>query len=244
MYVPVHTDVTAPWQRNVVSTQQKPNPLSCFPNTAFDVVVIAASLGGIAALSQLLAALPPDFPAAIMVVQHLSPISSSRLNELLDKRTALAVQWAKHGDSLHPGVVYLAPPDHHVLLDRHGLISLSQSAPVQFARPSANPLFESVARHYCERTIAVVLTGMGLDGANGAQAIKRQGGRVLVQDRATSRAYSMPQAALKTGSVDFVLPLHVIAHALIALVMVRGAASLFQVTKGPSTSSWQQEFCG
>jgi two-component system chemotaxis response regulator CheB len=223
-------------------TYQEPCPLSHFPNTAFDVVVMAASLGGIAALSQVLSALPANFPAALMVVQHLSPTSPSRLVDLLGHRTALAVHWAEYGDVLHPGVVYLAPPNHHMLLSRSGHISLSQSAPVQFARPSANLLFESVARHYRERTIAVVLTGLGRDGAKGVQAIKQQGGRVFVQDQRTSRAFSMPQAALCTGSVDFMLPLQVIAPALIALVMVRGAATLFQVTRAPSTPPSRQQF--
>jgi two-component system chemotaxis response regulator CheB len=216
-------------------TQQEPNPLPRSPYTAFDVVVMAASLGGFAALSQVLSALPADFPAFIMVVQHLSPTSSSPLVELLDRRTALSVHWAEHGDALCPGGVYLAPPNHHVLLSRSGLIALSQSAPVQFARPSANVLFESVARQYHERAIAVVLTGQGRDGAEGVQAIKEQGGRVLVQDPATSRAFSMPQAALSTESVDFILPLQVIAHALIALMMISGAATPFQVTRAPST---------
>src|SRR5262249_28558699 len=137
----------------------------------------------------------------------------------------LKVQWAEHGSSVHPGNVYIAPPNHHVLLSRTGLIVLNQFAPVRFARPSANLLFESVAHCYCERSIAVVLTGMGDDGAKGVQAIKEQGGRVLVQDQATSRAFNMPQAALRTGSVDFILPLPMIAPALIALVMAKGAAT-------------------
>lgn len=203
---------------------------SCFPNTAFDVVVIAASLGGITAIAQLLSALPADFPAAIIIVQHLNPTHPSLLVDLLSHRTALSVKWAKQGDALQPGIVYIAPPDHHVLVNRSDRISLSQSPPVQFVRPSANVLFESVASRYSERTIAVVLTGLGSDGAQGVQAIKQHGGRVLVQDWATSKAFGMPQAAMKTGSVDFVLPLHVIARALVALTMVRGAATLFHVS--------------
>jgi two-component system chemotaxis response regulator CheB len=221
---------------------QQPEGHPSFPNTAFDVVVIAASLGGLVALSQVLSVLPADFPAAIIVVQHLSPSSPSQLVELLRYRTALSIKWAEQGDVLQPGMVYLAPPNHHVLVSGSGVLSLSQSAPVQFVRPSANPLFESVARFYGERSIAVVLTGRGRDGAKGVQAIKAQGGRVLIQDHSTCRAFSMPQAALRTGSVDFVLPLSVIANALLALVMVRGAATLFQVTKAPWISQGGPEF--
>lgn len=190
----------------------------------------------------MLSALPADFPAAILVAQHLSPASPSQLVELLRHRTALSVHWAEHGDALCPGYVYLAPPNHHVLLSRSSLISLSQSEPVQFARPSANVLFESVAQHYGERMIGVVLTGLGRDGAKGVQTIKEHGGRILVQDQSTSRAYSMPLAAVRTGSVDFVLPLQVIARALIALVMVRGAATLFQVTPPSSARPSGPEF--
>jgi two-component system chemotaxis response regulator CheB len=215
---------------------QQSEPYSHFPNAAFDVVVIAASFGGIAALSQVLSALPASFPAAIVVVQHLSPRFPSLLDKILCKRSALHVKWAEQGDILHPGTVYLAPPDYHVLVSRSGSLSLSQSEPIQFTRPSANPLFESVAGSYRERCIAVVLTGKGRDGAQGARAVKMRGGRVIVQDRITSRAFSMPQATLQTGCVDFMLPLPAIAHALVTLVMVRGAATLFQVTKISSIS--------
>lgn len=225
-----------------MNIHQESGHISSFPNAAFDVVVIASSLGGITAISQILSALPASFPAAIIIVQHLNPTHPSLLVDLLDARTALTVQWAKQGDTPRPGVVYLAPPNHHVLLDNTGLISLSQSAPVHFTRPSANPLFESVALRYHERAIAVVLTGLGRDGAKGVQAIKQHGGRVLVQDQATSKAFNMPMAALRTGSVDFVLPLHVIAHALIALTMVKGAATLFQVSRASSALPYQKEF--
>jgi two-component system chemotaxis response regulator CheB len=225
-----------------VRTPQNSHTLSHFPNTAFDVVVMAASLGGIAALSQVLSALPADFPAAILIVQHLSPTAPSHLVELLDSRTALSVHWAEDRNALRPGVVYLAPPNHHVLLSNSGLITLSQSEPVQFARPSANVLFESAALQYGERIIGVVLTGLGRDGARGVQAIKEHGGRILAQDQSTSKAYSMPQAALRTGAVDFVLPLSMIARALITLVMVRGTATLFRVTGAPGTPSSRLEF--
>ena len=204
-------------------------PLPHFPNTAFDVVVIAASLGGLKAIRQVLSALPQEFPAAIVIVQHLSPTYPSMMVELLKNHTTLTVKWAEQGQPVYPGTVYLAPPDHHVLMTRRGTLSLSQSPQVQYARPSANPLFESAANNYRERAIGVILTGMGSDGAQGAHAIKRQGGRVLVQDMKTSRAFNMPSAAVKTGSVDFILPLSVIPDALIALTMVRGAATLFHV---------------
>jgi two-component system chemotaxis response regulator CheB len=207
------------------------HPRCACPTTPFDVVVIAASLGGIQALGAVLSALPADFPAPIIVVQHLSPHFKSYLVEILRDRTALAVKWAESGESLQAGTVYFAPPDTHVLVNTPGNLTLAKTAKVQFTRPSANPLFESVARCYREHAIAVVLTGTGRDGANGVRAIKRSGGTVLVQNLRTSQAFSMPYAALKTGCVDFVLPLRVIASALVSLVMVRGAAQFFLATR-------------
>jgi two-component system chemotaxis response regulator CheB len=196
---------------------------------AFDVVVIAASLGGISALSQVLSALPADFPAAIIVVQHLSPTSPSQLADLLSRRTSLWVKWAEEGDRLQPGVVFVAPPNQHLLLREGDVLTLRQSPRVQWVRPSADVLFASVAASYGERAIAVVLTGAGRDGARGVQMMKQMGGRVLVQDMATSRSFGMPSAAIRTGCIDFILPLRTIAPALITLVMVRGAAMLFHV---------------
>jgi two-component system, chemotaxis family, protein-glutamate methylesterase/glutaminase len=220
MYVFVHTQVTASWRRNDMSTQQERHSPFHVPNMAFDVVVIAASLGGVAALIQVLSALPADFPAAIIVVQHLSPTYPSQLADLFSRHTSLCVKWAEEGDRLQPGVVFVAPPNQHLLLGEGDVLTLCQSPRVQWVRPSADVLFDSVATSYRERAIAVVLTGGGRDGARGVQMMKQMGGRVLVQDMATSRASGMPSAAISTGCIDFVLPLRTIAPALIALVMV------------------------
>ncbi|HEX6479467.1 MAG TPA: chemotaxis protein CheB [Ktedonobacteraceae bacterium] len=205
-------------------------PVSLAP-TSFDVVVIAASYGGIEAIGQVLGGLPADFPIPIIVVQHLSPLYKSHLAEILDSRTPLTVRWAESGECIQPGYVYIAPPNWHVLVNKPGVLTLTQTPKVQFTRPSANPLFESVAMNYQERAIAVVLTGSGSDGASGVQAIKQHGGRVLVQNVRTSRAFSMPQASLKTGCVDFALSLLTIASALVSVVMVRGAAEFFFVAR-------------
>jgi two-component system chemotaxis response regulator CheB len=116
------------------------------------------------------------------------------------------------------GSVYLAPPDHHMLVNRDGSITLTQTELVNFVRPSADLLFESVAASYGERAIAVVLTGAGRDGSMGVTAIKKRGGTVIVQDEASSEFFGMPSAAIKTGIVDFVLALDEIAGALTTLV--------------------------
>jgi len=182
-------------------------------------VALAASAGGLTALSRILASLPADFPATIVVVQHLDPRHRSLMADILSRRTPLQVKQAQEGDCLSPGMVFIAPPNRHLLINPDGTISLTQSELVHFVRPSADLLFESVAASYKHRTIAVVLTGTGSDGAMGVQAIKKMGGTVIVQDENTSEFFGMPGAAIHTGIVDFILPLDEIPSALVTLVV-------------------------
>jgi two-component system chemotaxis response regulator CheB len=184
----------------------------------FDIVALAASAGGLKALTDVLAGLPRDFAAAIVVVQHLDPRHRSLMAELLGKRTALPVTEAHEGDALEPGHAYVAPPNCHLLVNPDRTLSLTQTELVHFVRPSADLLFESTAASYRERAIAVVLSGSGKDGAMGVKAIKKMGGTVIVQDERTSEFFGMPEAAQQTGMVDFVLPLHEIAPALQTLI--------------------------
>jgi two-component system chemotaxis response regulator CheB len=196
---------------------------AAFPGAAFDIVALAASAGGLMALGKVLKDIPAEFPATIVVVQHLDPRHRSLMAEIMGRMTPLKVKQAAEGDKLEPGIVYIAPPNRHLLVNPDGSLSLSLSELVHFVRPSADLLFESVAGSYRERAIAVVLTGTGSDGSMGVQAIKKMSGTVIVQDEATSEFFGMPDAAIKTGSVDFVLPLQEIASALVSLVM-RGEA--------------------
>ena len=166
----------------------------------------------------MLAALPRDFPAALVVVQHLDPRHRSLMAEILGKRTSLLVKEAREGDMLERGLAFIAPPNHHLLVNAGGRLSLSQTELVHFVRPSADLLFESTAAAYKERAIAVVLSGTGRDGAMGVKAIKMMGGTVIVQDEKTSQFFGMPGAAQQTGLVDFILPLPEIAPALRTLV--------------------------
>jgi len=174
-------------------------------------------------LSQVLAAIPREFPAAIVVVQHLDPRHRSLMADILNKRTAIPVRQAQEGDLLAPGTAYIAPPNRHLLVNPDATLSLSQSELVHFVRPSADLLFESTAASYKDRAIAVVLSGTGSDGAMGVRAIKKMGGTVIVQDKGTSLFYGMPDAAVHTGSVDFVLPVEEIPPALVTLVASREA---------------------
>lgn len=198
--------------------EQRDRPLS-FPNAAFDIVALASSAGGLNALSQVLSKLPADFPAALVVVQHLDRRHRSLMADILSRRTPLQVKEAEAGDRLKPGTVYIAPPNRHLLVNPNRTLSLTESELVHFVRPSADLLFDSVAASYKDRAIAVVLTGTGNDGAMGVQAIEKMGGTVIAQDEETSEFFGMPSTAIQTGAVNFILPLSEIASALISLVI-------------------------
>jgi two-component system chemotaxis response regulator CheB len=184
--------------------------------SGFDIVAMAASAGGLNALTQVLGALPREFPVGILVVQHLDPRHRSLMAEILGRRTLLKVAEARHGDRVCAGVVHVAPPDHHLLVDSEGILTLTHTELVHFVRPSADLLFESTAASFRERAVAVVLSGSGSDGAMGVKAVKKMGGTVIVQEG--SEFSGMPDAALRTGAVDFVLPVAEIAPALFTLV--------------------------
>ena len=192
--------------------------------SAFDIIAIAASAGGLSAVRQLLAALPGDFPAAIVVVQHLDPRHRSLMAEILSRRTNLKVKEAQEGEHLDAGTVYIAPPNRHLLVNADRTLSLTQTELVHFVRPSADLLFESVAASFKERAIAIVLSGTGSDGSMGVKAINKMGGTVLAQDEKSSEFFGMPGAAMATGCVDFMLPLEEIPSALITLVLKGDAA--------------------
>jgi two-component system, chemotaxis family, protein-glutamate methylesterase/glutaminase len=199
------------------------------PYSAFDLVAIVASLGGVEALPVVLQALPADFPAAVTLCQHAGPRSPAGLARILSRTSRLPVAYAVHGEPISAGRIYAAPPDQHLLISRDGHALLSHSTKVKCCRPAGDPLLVSAAAVYGARTLGVVLTGLNTDGSAGAQAIKWSGGMVLAQDQASSRAFAMPRAAIKTECVDLVLPLEAIGPAIVALVMAPGAATYLRV---------------
>ncbi len=180
---------------------------------------MAASAGGLSALTAVLSEFPADFPASVAIVQHIEPHHRSMLAEILGRSCPLPVRQAADGQPFEAGVVYVAPPDHHLLVESDRTLSLTRTELVHFVRPSADLLFESGATSFGSGAIGVVLTGTGSDGSLGIKAIKNRGGTVIAQDEATSEFFGMPGAAIATGAVDFVLPLDQIAEALTALVI-------------------------
>jgi two-component system, chemotaxis family, protein-glutamate methylesterase/glutaminase len=201
-----------------MTAQLHPVAVFPFPQTVADVVGVTASAGGIEALGVVLGSLPTDFPAAVVVVQHLSPHHTSHLTEVLGRRTPLRVKWAEDGDRLAPGTVYVAPPDRHVALNPEGTLSLTRTERVRHVRPAADVLFPSLASSCKARGVAVVLTGTDANGAAGVRHVKEVGGFVIAQDPKTSRFFGMPRAAIETGCVDLVLPVGEIGSVLDRIV--------------------------
>ena len=204
-------------------TSAAPRRSPPYPPTA-PVVALAASAGGLQVLGEVLAGLPVDLGAAILIVQHLDPNRPSHLAEILARRSGFPVKQVKAHDHLECGVAYVAPPDAHLTVDRVGDLTLSQGPRVHYVRPSADNLFESVAQNFGARAIAVVLTGMGVDGASGALSVKLHGGTVIVQDEATSAFFGMPGAAIAAGLVDRILPLSKIPGEITALVALQAGS--------------------
>jgi len=184
------------------------------------LVAIVASTGGPSALAQILGALPFDFGAAVLVVQHMGAAFAEAFCAWLDHASALEVRLAQHGERPVPGLALVAPPGRHMLLSSGGRIRLLAETRGEPHVPSADVLFRSLAAH-APRTTAVVLTGMGSDGAEGLLELRRAGAVTLVQDPASSIVDGMPAAARRAGAAREVLALGEIAPALLRLCAKR-----------------------
>ena len=184
-----------------------------------ELIAVGTSLGGLNALTTLFRALPPGLPVPIAVVQHRTPTpDGASLSAVLQDYTSLLVVEAEDKMSLEPGTVYLAPADYHLLIEERGLIALSTDAPVRSARPSIDVLFQTAAEAYGKALLAVLLTGASADGAEGLAAVKKRGGRVIVQDPETAECRTMPAAGIAATAVDYVLPLAQIGEHVVTLV--------------------------
>lgn len=185
------------------------------------VVAIATSTGGPAALQELLSGLPGDFPAPILVVQHITRGFTTGLATWLNSVCDLQVQVAEHGEPLAPHTVYIAPDDRHLGVSKPAAVLLSAAPPVGGFRPSGTFLFESAARVFGASALALILTGMGDDGVVGLRAVRQAGGRILAQDEQSSVVFGMPAVAIAAGLADQVLPLARMAGRVEQLVFGR-----------------------
>jgi two-component system, chemotaxis family, protein-glutamate methylesterase/glutaminase len=185
-----------------------------------NIVVIGASAGGVEALRKLVAKLPQDLSAAIFVVMHLSPVAPSVLPQLLDSAGPLQATAASNGEPIQPSRIYVAPPDHHLLLER-GFMRLTRGPRENRFRPAIDPLFRTAAKAYGREVLGIVLTGALGDGTAGLQIIKTAGGFAMVQDPKEALFDSMPLSAISAVHVDFVLPTAEIARKIVELVPAR-----------------------
>lgn len=180
------------------------------PTHPVEVLAIGCSTGGPEALARILPSLPADLPVPVVVVQHMPPLFTRMLAARLDGLGPCPVIEADHGTALEPGTVYLAPGGRHLELARvgaHVRTVLTDEPPQNYCRPAVDVLFGSVAEAYGAGALALVLTGMGRDGARGAQLLRAAGARIVAQDQASSVVWGMPGAVVTAGLVDEVVPL-------------------------------------
>jgi two-component system chemotaxis response regulator CheB len=191
------------------------------PKTAtFPIVVIAASTGGPAAVTRVIAGLPATFPGAVLLVLHMPAAFTKQFRGHLEEVSSLPVKELQTAESARPGIVYLCPGSHHLRMSAGGNVCLDSGShdEAHRYRPSADMALESVADYALRLGVAVILTGMGNDGTQGAKAVKAQGGYVIAQDEATSTIFGMPGEAIKAGVVDEILPLGDISAAIVQYV--------------------------
>ncbi len=208
------------------SALRTPHSEAAAPATAEDVVAIGISTGGPQALSYLLPQLPRDYPAGILVVQHMPQGFTRLLADRLAQIAALEVREAQDGDLVLPGRVLVAPGDRHLAVSRKRLgvvAAVTEGASVKRHRPSVDVLFGSVAAAYGARATGLLMTGMGDDGADGLAQIKAAGGTTLAQSEESCVVAGMPRAAVERGCVDRVVPLEDLARTLMELYGTGGA---------------------
>lgn len=208
-----------------------------FEGANYDVVVIAASFGGLTTIGDILRTLPPTFSAAVLVVQHVDEHSPGHVPKILAAHTRLDVRHAVAGDRLRAGTIVVAPPGRHLLLSEDATFVLSESPRVNFARPAADLLLSSAARVCGSRTLGVILTGRHCDGTEGAGAVRAAGGVIIAQEPESCVASGMPESAIRARAVDLVLPPTLIATALVSLVTVPGVPALFGFGGRPRTAA-------
>ncbi len=170
------------------------------------VISIAASTGGPAAVAYVLRQIPENAPP-ILVVQHMQKKLTKFFAEGLNQECKIKVKEAEVGDVVQEGLALIAPGGFHMVVTKNGKINLTTSPPVNYVRPSADVMMKSAAKTYTSKNIGVILTGMGVDGAKGIEAIKKKGGMTIAQDKKTCVVFGMPDAAIKTGCVDSVTSL-------------------------------------
>ncbi|WP_455376657.1 chemotaxis-specific protein-glutamate methyltransferase CheB [Kaarinaea lacus] len=200
--------LTLPESINQESLNPRDNPVET------NLVIIGCSSGGPEALAELLGNLPKEFQSPIVVVQHVDAAFAPGLATWLNVKSALPVGLAREGDELVPGRVLLASTNSHLVLSADNRLTYTDEPASSSYRPSVDVFFESVARNWKQSVTAIILTGMGRDGAKGMLELHRKGAHTIAQDKFTSAVYGMPKAAIESGAAIDVLPIHRIADVL------------------------------
>ena len=197
------------------SRSVKPTPVRSTENRGKRLVAIGASAGGPASLVELLRQIPPDFPASIVLVQHVDEVFAAGMAQWLGSESHMPVRLAREGEVLQPATVLLAGTNNHLYLAPEGRLVYRREPADQVYRPSIDVFFESVATYWRGDAIGVLLTGMGRDGARGLKLMRERGFHTIAQDQASSAVYGMPKAAVALGAAAEVLPLDRIAARLL-----------------------------
>ena len=190
------------------------------------ILVIAASTGGPNAVATVIAGLQRDFPLPVLVTQHMPPIFTTMFAQRLAREGSLPCEEARDGEILQGGRVYVAPGDRHLTVAGHGLVRMptvqvTDDPPEHHCRPAADPMFRSVAQAFPNGVLAVVLTGMGEDGRRGCEVIATAGGRIIVQDEASSVVWGMPGSVVAAGVPCSIIPLQSISAHITSVCCVR-----------------------
>ena len=169
----------------------------------YQAIVIGVSSGGMSALKIIFSALPADFSLPIIIVQHVGPHSDSQWIKILNSQSLLQIKEADEKEKIQKGIIYIAPPNYHLLIEKNKTLSLTIDERVNFARPSIDVLFESAAEAYKNKLIGVILTGANHDGAKGLKSIKYYGGLAIIQDPETAESAYMPRSAIAVVNPDY-----------------------------------------
>lgn len=183
----------------------------------YKAIVIGASAGGLNVLSKILKKLPLDFSLPVIIAQHRSKDERELLEEVLQSKCKIKVKQADEKEKIENGIVYCAPPNYHLLIERNCTFSLSGDMLVNYSRPSIEVLFETAASVYKNKLVGIILTGANNDGSKGIKVIKEYGGMTIAQNPQTTEYPSMPQAAVDTGCVDFVWEIEQITDFLLRI---------------------------
>jgi len=219
------------------------SPARLHGNTPYRAVVVGSSTGGPRALHAFLTELPAWFPVPMLIVQHMPPGFTRSLAARLNEACAINVKEAEPGDRLQPGLALLAPGNFHLLVKKNGVVDLDQGPTVHGVRPSVDVTLKSAVEAYGRQLVAVIMTGMGVDGSEGAAMLHRLGGAVIAEHESSCVVYGMPRAVVEAGNADRVVPLPQIASALLEVlqqplpVLAPQAADNKAVSRGSQVGS-------